>query len=192
MSRKLFFVRHGQSMGNVWPDAYENEPMNFLSPLGEEQARHAGRVLAEHNMRVDIWNCSELTRARHTLSLISSTMDDWQRPYVLDERLNENHMWETDAQHQDAVVDYCDDYLQHFLTNPAYEDKICGVVSHWFTMRYLFGWMQKRYQFNRYKISGYTDYIPNATLYLWDEDYPMGINWFHPREEVRNEIIRSR
>lgn len=177
----LYLIRHGQSMGNAWEDAYDHEDMNFLTDLGQDQARAAGKLLI--GKKIDHWYASNLVRARHTLSLISCERDDWRRQYHLDRRLNEHHMWRTDREHEEASYNFFMDRL-----HPHCNDRITiGVVSHYYTMRYLFRFLMEKHEFTRSRIDGFNEYIPNAHVFEWDSEMPDRIRGLVPLPEAYKE-----
>lgn len=87
---KLILLRHGQSAWNLenrftgWTDVP-------LSPKGEEEARNAGRAIAEAGLHPEFYFTSFLKRAIHTLQIAAAEMDrDWV-PVIKDWHLNERH-----------------------------------------------------------------------------------------------------
>ena len=83
-------VRHGQSQWNL-----ENRFTGWwdvdLSPIGEKEARRAGRAMADAGLDVEVAFTSVLTRAIRTLNL---ALDEMGRAWVPVERhwrLNERH-----------------------------------------------------------------------------------------------------
>lgn len=89
MTYHLVMMRHGESMGNSWKPAYQNEDFNFLSPLGMAQAQTAGLRLARVGYQFSTVAASKLTRARETTIHVMRALGDWRRAYVVDHRLNE-------------------------------------------------------------------------------------------------------
>ena len=87
MSRKLYFVRHGQTFWNV-----ENKICGAtdiaLTPLGHEQAVQAGEAIRDANLSIDMIISSPLVRASETARHISEITDI---PMRLDERLTEQN-----------------------------------------------------------------------------------------------------
>jgi 2,3-bisphosphoglycerate-dependent phosphoglycerate mutase len=87
---RLVLVRHGQSDWNQknlftgWTDV-------DLTPLGGEEARAAGRTLAEAGLTFDIAFTSVLTRAIRTLWLVLDEMKLMWIPVENSWRLNERH-----------------------------------------------------------------------------------------------------
>lgn len=85
---KLVLVRHGQSQWNLenrftgWVDV-------DLTPLGEEEARKAGRKLK--GIRFDKAYASDLKRAQKTLSIMLSEIGQTDIPVEKDKALNERH-----------------------------------------------------------------------------------------------------
>ena len=86
----LILVRHGQSDWNLqnrftgWVDV-------DLSPAGVDEARAAGRALAEEGVRVDRAFTSVLKRAIRTLWIVLDEMDQMWVPVERSWRLNERH-----------------------------------------------------------------------------------------------------
>jgi len=87
---KLVLIRHGESTWNLenrftgWTDVP-------LTPLGVEQARQAGRLLAEGGYEFDVAYTSVLNRAIWTLWHSLDAMERTWLPVVKDWRLNERH-----------------------------------------------------------------------------------------------------
>jgi 2,3-bisphosphoglycerate-dependent phosphoglycerate mutase len=87
---QLILVRHGQSQWNL-----ENRFTGWwdvdLTPKGEEEARAAGRLLAEKGMLPSLAFTSLQTRAIRTLHLALETAGRLWIPEIKDWRLNERH-----------------------------------------------------------------------------------------------------
>lgn len=89
MSHTLVLVRHGQSTWNLenlfsgWTDV-------GLTPQGEEEARAAGRLLADSSIEPDYLHTSVLTRATETARLALEEAG-WDLPTQRSWRLNERH-----------------------------------------------------------------------------------------------------
>jgi 2,3-bisphosphoglycerate-dependent phosphoglycerate mutase len=87
---QLVLIRHGESTWNLenrftgWTDVP-------LTPLGVEQARQAGRLLADEGFDFDIAYTSVLQRAIWTLWHSLDAMERTWLPVVKDWRLNERH-----------------------------------------------------------------------------------------------------
>jgi 2,3-bisphosphoglycerate-dependent phosphoglycerate mutase len=87
---KLILVRHGESLWNKenrftgWVDV-------DLSPKGIEEAKEAGDVLKNHNVRFDWTYTSVLKRAIRTHWLILEQLDQLWLPVTRSWRLNERH-----------------------------------------------------------------------------------------------------
>ncbi|MEZ5734580.1 MAG: 2,3-diphosphoglycerate-dependent phosphoglycerate mutase [Novosphingobium sp.] len=108
---RLILVRHGQSQWNL-----ENRFTGWwdvgLTPKGEEEARAAGRLLAEKAMLPTMSFTSFQTRAIKTLHLALEEADLLWIPETKDWRLNERHYGgltgldkaETAAKHGDDQV----------------------------------------------------------------------------------------
>jgi len=86
----LVLLRHGESTWNRenrftgWTDV-------DLSDRGREEAKEAGRLLAEGGYRFDIAYTSVLKRAIRTLHIALDELDQLWLPVVKDWRLNERH-----------------------------------------------------------------------------------------------------
>jgi 2,3-bisphosphoglycerate-dependent phosphoglycerate mutase len=108
---RLILVRHGQSQWNL-----ENRFTGWwdvdLTPKGEEEARAAGRLLADKAMLPTVAFTSFQTRAIRTLHLALAAADRLWIPETKDWRLNERHYGgltgldkaETAARHGDEQV----------------------------------------------------------------------------------------
>lgn len=87
---KLVLIRHGQSVWNLenrftgWTDV-------DLSADGIEEARRAGRILADNGNTFDVAYTSVLKRAIRTLGLVLSEMDLMWIPVHKTWMLNERH-----------------------------------------------------------------------------------------------------
>lgn len=88
--KTLILLRHGESEWNLenrftgWTDV-------DLSAKGAEEARAAGRALAEAGYDFDLCYTSRLKRAIHTLNLALDEMDRAWLPVVKSWKLNERH-----------------------------------------------------------------------------------------------------
>ena len=108
---RLILVRHGQSQWNL-----ENRFTGWwdvdLTPKGEDEARAAGRLLAEKGMLPSLAFTSFQTRAIRTLHFALEAMGRLWIPEIKDWRLNERHYGgltgldkaETAAKHGDDQV----------------------------------------------------------------------------------------
>lgn len=87
---KLILLRHGQSVWNLenrftgWTDVE-------LSDAGKEEAREAGRRIADAGLKPEFYVTSYLKRAIHTLQIAASEMDREWVPVIKDWHLNERH-----------------------------------------------------------------------------------------------------
>ena len=90
MQPNLVLVRHGQSIWNErnlftgWVDV-------DLTPLGEVEARTAGRLMAESGIHVDVVHTSLQRRAIRTANLALEELDRLWIPVRRHWRLNERH-----------------------------------------------------------------------------------------------------
>src|SRR6266545_2377576 len=88
--RTLVLLRHGESTWNKanlftgWTDVE-------LTEAGVEEARHAGRLLKEAGLAVDLAHTSLQKRAIHTLQLALEELDRAWVPVHRHWRLNERH-----------------------------------------------------------------------------------------------------
>ena len=86
----LLLVRHGQSLWNL-----ENRFTGWwdvdLSAAGEEEARQAGRLLADEGLLADVAHTSLLTRAIRTLNILQEETGRLWIPVYRHWRLNERH-----------------------------------------------------------------------------------------------------
>jgi 2,3-bisphosphoglycerate-dependent phosphoglycerate mutase len=108
---RLVLLRHGQSTWNQenrftgWQDV-------DLSELGREEARDAGRLMAEQKLEFDVAHTSVLTRSIRTLDIVLDEMQSLWLPVHKSWRLNERHYGalqglnkaETAALHGEAQV----------------------------------------------------------------------------------------
>lgn len=90
MKGKIVLVRHGQSQWNLenrftgWVDVP-------ITPLGEQEARRAGRELKERGLRFDLAFSSELKRAEQTIAILLDELGQPAIPVKRDKALNERH-----------------------------------------------------------------------------------------------------
>ena len=89
-SRNLVLVRHGQSEWNAknlftgWKDP-------GLTDQGVAEAKNAGRLILEQNIRFDLMYTSMLSRAQKTGDIILGALNHKEVPIVKNEALNERH-----------------------------------------------------------------------------------------------------
>lgn len=90
MTHRLVLLRHGQSVWNLenlftgWTDV-------GLTEKGEEEARTAGRLMAEEGLKPDVMHTSVLTRATETADLALEEAGWSDIPTKRSWRLNERH-----------------------------------------------------------------------------------------------------
>ncbi len=87
---KIIFLRHGQSQWNLenrftgWTDVE-------LSEQGRQEARQAGRLIADNHLKPEFYFTSYLRRAIHTLQIAAAEMQREWVPVIKDWHLNERH-----------------------------------------------------------------------------------------------------
>ena len=128
---KIFFVRHGESMGNVWAAAYQNDNFNFLSPTGLTQAKYCGQLFKDNNIKFDKVVTTPYLRARQTTMTILQELDDWKRGIISVEGLKEKGMRESIESLHERVKRSLHD---HVLNNLKDTDTVL-VVTHYHTMQ---------------------------------------------------------
>ncbi|MEE9178254.1 MAG: 2,3-bisphosphoglycerate-dependent phosphoglycerate mutase, partial [Acidimicrobiia bacterium] len=90
MNHTLILLRHGQSIWNLenlfsgWTDI-------GLTPLGEQEARTAGRLMVEEGLKPDVVHTSVLIRAIDTANLALAEAGWTDLPTRRSWRLNERH-----------------------------------------------------------------------------------------------------
>lgn len=140
----IFFLRHGQSMGNAWYGAYENDATNFLTVRGVKQAELAAYTIQDvlGDKKIDRVISSDMTRARQTAVTVMQTLGDWKRDYETSETLNEwcwngrGKEWYKDEDIHDAKARYEQAYREFVLPVASNENVL--IVSHYYTMKSLF------------------------------------------------------
>lgn len=141
----LVFMRHGQSMGNAWTPAYNDDRTNFLTLEGVEQCRKAAETLRGLNIDFDHIHVSNMTRALQTATLVAQHMQNWHRTYEINPLLNERSdqhrpavhgdNWEaheSEQQHRIRINRWLDQHEQLFGDG----DRL--IVSHGITMTVMF------------------------------------------------------
>ena len=90
MAATLILLRHGESHWNK-ENLFTGWVDSDLSPRGEEQARQAGRVLADAGVEPTMLHTSLQTRAIRTANLALDVMGRLWLPVRRSWRLNERH-----------------------------------------------------------------------------------------------------
>ncbi len=90
MTSTLILMRHGQSTWNL-ADLFTGWWDVDLTPLGEQEARRGGELLAASGLLPDVLHTSLLTRAIRTSTLALEACDRVWLPVRRDWRLNERH-----------------------------------------------------------------------------------------------------
>lgn len=89
-SRNLILVRHGQSEWNAknlftgWKDP-------GLTDQGVSEAKNAGKLILEQNIKFDVMYTSMLSRAQKTGDIILGILNHKEIPIIKNEALNERH-----------------------------------------------------------------------------------------------------
>jgi len=147
--KKIVFLRHGESMANVWETFYNNDHTNFLSLAGIMQSLKAGVFLNTIGASFDKVISSEMSRARLTASIVLQTMGEHLKRdehIIIDPRINErgwehtprdfpDSTWEdreSKEVHWERVKNFIDEELTPYIGK---EDIL--VVSHGITMNVL-------------------------------------------------------
>ena len=134
MSRgRLFLIRHGESMGNVWKSAYRADERNFLSPMGITQAELCGKYFKHFEIDFTTLYSSNLLRARHTMVTILHEIG-WHRPWINLPGLNE-----INATHDAAEMLRVKNAFQSIWE--TWTEGNLLVVSHYHTMQSIFDCM---------------------------------------------------
>lgn len=162
---KLILVRHGESRGNAWSGANQNDRTNFLSAKGRKQAEIAGIELATDFEGFDTVISSEMTRACETMVTIMSQFDGYacRREYITDERFNECRNIESSPVHTAKVNKAMEDIVM-----PALKDGNVLCVTHYFTMQKIFDFLE----IDRSQIWCDGKHIPNACPYVYNTATP--------------------
>jgi len=159
---KLYLVRHGESMGNVWPEAYRSDERNFLSPYGVMQAKICGHYFKRMGLRFDHLYSSNLLRARQTMITILQE-DDWKRPWTNLPSLNE-----VQKDNEDDITRVRDVFYNIFQMwkKSDYTGNVL-IVSHYHTMQVIFDNMPV----DRKDIASHNgQHVGNGQPFLWDPD----------------------
>jgi broad specificity phosphatase PhoE len=157
MSGKLYMVRHGESMGNVWKDAYRDDNKNFLSPYGVKQAELTGAYFKRMDINFELVGSSNLTRARHTCALILHEIG-WQRTWYNQPDLNEVNCEEDKPRVRQA-------FAAIRQTFDSMESGNVLIVSHYHTMQVLFDELTDG---NRSQVDSFGGrHVGNAAVFVW-------------------------
>lgn len=178
MMGKLYLVRHGESIGNVWEGAYTDDSCNFLSPYGVKQAQLCGEYFKRRGIKFGKIVSSNKTRARHTTSIILHEMDDWQRT------------WNVNPDFDELIslayrLEECIEAFRKELSNWNKEDNLL-IVSHYFVMQH----MLKELDVDVSSLYGQGKIIYNAVPYRWDPLEPKKIEMidlFSPRYNIHQK-----
>jgi phosphohistidine phosphatase SixA len=174
---KLYLIRHGESIGNVWEPAYRDDRCNFLSPYGVQQAQLCGAYLKRRGITFEHVISSELTRARQTTSLILHELGDWQRPWTILKEFNEL----VGTSRVPECLDAFKKVLQSWDPNQN-----MMVVTHYHVMEQFFAALNVDLS----TLYGQGKIIYNAVPYRWDPAEPTKIEMldlFSPRYNIHQK-----
>jgi broad specificity phosphatase PhoE len=158
---KLYMVRHGESMGNVWKPAYRSDECNFLSPYGVRQAAVCGHYFMRAGIEFEHLYSSNLTRARHTMACLLYEVG-WQRHWINLPAFNELANPESELE-QARVRDGMNNLLHTWTSGNVL------IVSHYHTMQVLFDTLKVP----REKIESHQGrHVGNAQPFEWDPQVP--------------------
>lgn len=164
MTKKLYMVRHGESMGNAWPEAYRDDNKNFLSPYGTKQAELTGAYFKRMGINFDLVSSSDLTRARHTTSLILHEIG-WQRKWFNSPDLNEVNS-ESDKPRVRKI-------FRELRTAFTQLEGNMLIVSHYHTMQVLFDELTGA---DRELVGSHGGrHVGNAAVFVWNPEEPKRI-----------------
>lgn len=164
MTKKLYLVRHGESMGNVWPDAYADDNKNFLSPYGLKQAELTGAFFKRMDVQFEMVVCSDLTRARHTTAMILHEIG-WKRKWFNTATLNEVNK-EDDKPRVRKMFRELRMAFGQMTGNML-------LVSHYHTMQVLFDEITGG---DRALVDSYEGrHVGNAAVFVWNPEEPKRI-----------------
>jgi 2,3-bisphosphoglycerate-dependent phosphoglycerate mutase len=111
MPSTLVLLRHGESEWNR-ENRFTGWVDSDLSPLGEEQARHAGEALAESGVLPTVLHTSLQVRAIRTANLALGVMDRLWLPVRRSWRLNERHYGDlTGKDKKQTVAEFGDEQV---------------------------------------------------------------------------------
>ena len=113
---KLVLIRHGESMGQIHSDHYQDDDTNFLSQFGVQQSVHCGKVLHSGGYKFPHVFCSSMTRARHTCLMILQSMGELdRRPDMISEQIKERGNNELDSSVEDRMVEFYHTHVSDLL-----------------------------------------------------------------------------
>lgn len=165
MTKKLYMVRHGESMGNAWPEAYRDDNKNFLSPYGVKQAELTGAYFKRMNIDFELVASSDLTRARHTCTMILHEIG-WQRKWFNTPELNEVNNKSDEPRVRKIFRELRAAFAQ-------LEGNML-IVSHYHTMQVLFDELTGA---DRSLVASHEGrHVGNAAVFTWDPNDPMRID----------------
>jgi broad specificity phosphatase PhoE len=167
---KIYFVRHGESMGNVWAAAYQNDDLNFLSPTGVTQAQLCAQILKSKKIQFKKIITSPMLRARQTTMTILHELDDWHRDIIIIGKLHEKGIHET----RDELITRIAPQIRNIIKDIEGDENYL-VVTHYHVMQAIIDSIG----INRYTMElhgGKT--IPNAVPFVFDKYDPTKLKMF--------------
>ncbi|HEY8262046.1 MAG TPA: 2,3-bisphosphoglycerate-dependent phosphoglycerate mutase [Methylosinus sp.] len=102
MDRILVLLRHGESEWNA-KNLFTGWKNPDLTPLGVEEARHAGCELKRLDLRFNIGFTSLLLRAQRTLDLVFQELGQKDVPIIRSRALNERHYGDLSGLNKDEA-----------------------------------------------------------------------------------------
>lgn len=176
---KIFFVRHGESIGNVWEGAYKDDSCNFLSPYGVKQAELCGEYFHRRGVKFGQIISSGTTRTRHTTSVILQKMQDWQRSWIVEPKLNE--LTSLHDSRRQELLDAFDNIVRYWDKS---ENLL--IVSHYFVSLAIF----EHLELDVNTLYGAGKVVYNAVPYVWDPEKSKEIKMidlFSPRYNIHQK-----
>ncbi len=156
---KLYLVRHGESMGNVWPEAYKADERNFLTPYGTMQSQMTGHWFKRMGITFDHLYSSNLTRSRHTMAIVLHEVG-WERPWMNLPALNEL----SDPDNPDEEARARGAFHNIF---EAWKEGDMLIVSHYHVMQVIFEYLPVE----RKNIESHQGrHVGNAVPFIWDPE----------------------
>lgn len=164
---KIFFVRHGESVTNLYPNQGIREKFSFLTARGVNQAQLCGSLLKEHGyINFDYVLTSDLLRAKQTASIILEQID---KLYFMPQELEVWNEWkrykgETLNDLDERVHKGLDFYFPKLTEIKDEHKPISLIVTHYHVMQSFFRWF--KIDTERFWCGG--RHIPNCGTFVYD------------------------